>query len=148
MLLARSVKIKTLLFCTLIFSIFDFFGCHAQDAAFLVKNINTASSPATITGSKPVLKAALNGMVYFVADDGVHGNELWRTDGTEGGTSIVKDINPGGNSSFISELIVFNGILLFPAGDTEHGMELWKSNGTEAGTVLVADIFPGGLGRD
>ena len=148
MLLPRSIQIKALFFSTLILSIFDFFGCHAQDAAFQVKNINTASGPAAITGSKPVLKAALNGIVYFVADDGVHGNELWRTDGTEGGTSIVKDINPGGSSSVISELIVSNGILFFPAGDTEHGMELWKSDGSEEGTVLVADIVPGGVGSN
>ena len=32
---------------------------------------------------------------FFSADDGVHGDELWVTDGNEAGTHLVKDINPG-----------------------------------------------------
>ena len=30
--------------------------------------------------------------VYFVANGGTHGNELWKTDGTTSGTVMVKDI--------------------------------------------------------
>ena len=37
-----------------------------------------------------------DGKLYFRADDGTTGNELWVTDGTEGGTMLVKDINVGG----------------------------------------------------
>jgi ELWxxDGT repeat protein len=39
--------------------------------------------------------AVANAVAYFAADDDVHGNELWRTDGTESGTYLVKDIEPG-----------------------------------------------------
>lgn len=81
-----------------------------------------------------------NDMLYFAANDGFHGTELWRTDGTVEGTEIVADIAP--ISSFPTELTVFNGDLYFSASNND-GEELWKSDGTESGTVPVKDIFEG-----
>jgi len=81
--------------------------------------------------------------MFFRADDGVHGTELWVSDGTASGTRLVKDIYPGVLSSAPSPGIAHDGALFFAAGDDVHGFELWKSDGTEAGTVLVDDIFPG-----
>ncbi|HOR29229.1 MAG TPA: hypothetical protein PLG73_14535 [Candidatus Sumerlaeota bacterium] len=43
--------------------------------------------------------AALGGNLYFAADDGLHGLELWRTDGTTSGTALVRDIKNGPLSS-------------------------------------------------
>lgn len=69
------------------------------------------------------------------------GLELWRSDGTEAGTVMVKDINPNGNGvNFFEETIIFNDILYFVARDGVHGNELWRSDGTEAGTYMVKDI--------
>ena len=80
---------------------------------------------------------------YFSAFDGVHGYELWKTDGTAAGTVMVKDINPGAADSRPWWLTNVNGTLFFAATDETYGHELWKSDGTEAGTVLVKDITPG-----
>jgi ELWxxDGT repeat protein len=37
----------------------------------------------------------VGGKLFFTAGDGVHGRELWTSDGTEAGTVLVKDIKPG-----------------------------------------------------
>src|SRR5262249_22108506 len=67
------------------------------------------------------------------ADDGTHGRQVWRSDGTTAGTFLLQDINPGG-FSYPFALTSFNGQLFW----SENG--LWKSDGTVAGTVLVKDI--------
>ncbi len=103
----------------------------------------TAELVTSITpGSFSTLKIVGN-TSFFAANDGIHGHELWKTDGTAGGTSMVKDINPGSAGSSPSALVVIGGIMYFSANDGVHGDELWKSDGTEAGTVLVKDINPG-----
>jgi ELWxxDGT repeat protein len=84
--------------------------------------------------------------VLFNADDGTHGYELWVTDGTAAGTSLV-DINPvAGDSSPGDITALGNGEALFDANDGTHGFELWVTDGTSAGTSLVTDINPGSGG--
>jgi ELWxxDGT repeat protein len=83
--------------------------------------------------------AAVGETLFFPANDGVNGLELWKSDGTEAGTVMVKDIVPGSGGSTPEYLTNVNGTLMFTLGLDR----LWKSDGTEAGTVLVKDIRPG-----
>jgi ELWxxDGT repeat protein len=87
--------------------------------------------------------ASVNGILYFQANDGVNGSELWKSDGTAAGTVLVKDIFAGPSSSNARYLTDVNGILYFQADDGVNGSELWKSDGTAGGTVLVKDINVG-----
>jgi ELWxxDGT repeat protein len=82
--------------------------------------------------------------LYFAADDGTTGCELWSTDGTAPGTSLVKDINPGPTESTnVFNLTVAGSTLFFSANTPASGLELWKTDGSTAGTVLVKDIVAG-----
>ena len=86
----------------------------------------------------------MNGKLYFSAEDEGRGEELWTSDGTPGGTVLVKDIHPGDYDSEPENLAGVDGTLYFTARDGEHGRELWKSDGIPGGsTVLVRDIRPG-----
>ena len=55
--------------------------------------------------------------IFFVASDGTNGRELWKTDGTEVGTVLVKDIFLGSASSAPSGFTEFDGNLFFNAFD-------------------------------
>lgn len=110
---------------------------------FMVKDVYPGAQGGL--GHFSVRLYQLNGMLYFPANDGVNGLELWKSNGTEAGTVMVKDINTSGGSFPIYpyEPVELNGIIFFSAYNPTTGTELWKSDGTESGTVLVKDIYPG-----
>ncbi|MBX9608423.1 MAG: hypothetical protein K2Y51_19550, partial [Gammaproteobacteria bacterium] len=113
---------------------------------------------ATYTDGRGRAEAALSGAtnaiedvvlgttprVYFSANDRDNGQELWVSDGTSGGTRLLKDIAPGGGWSSPSSFTASaNGQVLFSAVDPTNGQELWVTDGTSAGTQLLKDIMPG-----
>lgn len=108
------------------------------EGSTIVKNIDSASQFQSIAGATDAL--------FFSGHDAATGYELWKTDGTEAGTTIVKDINLGAASSYPSSVTSGNNKLFFAADDGVHGSELWTSDGTVGGTVLVKDIAPGANG--
>lgn len=93
---------------------------------------------------------AYDGRIFFSADDGAHGCELWVSDGSAAGTSMVQDIRPGAEGSLTwptelessTALIPLGKQLLFVADDGAHGRELWLTDGSAQGTRLLNDIAP------
>src|SRR5215208_1207956 len=129
----------------------------------LVKDINPAAPAPINTACKDrkscvgsswvdditvVGKTAAGRRIYFTANDGKHGLELWKSDGTSSGTKLVKDINTGPDDSDPDSLTAFKGRLLFSADDGVHGYEMWRSNGTKANTALLINLEPGAGGSE
>ncbi len=115
------------------------------DPPHIIEDINVGSgSSFGINAPYPFYNLGTIGdTLYFPADDGIHGIELWRGNGTAGDTAMVKDISPDAGSSSPTGLFVMNGVVYFSANDGVHGIELWRSDGTAGGTTLVKDINPG-----
>jgi len=90
-------------------------------------------------------------VVFFAADDGVNGQELWRTGGTTVSTVLAMDIDQGPDASAPQELIravsASNDVLFFTATDGQHGREIWMAR--PGGTPFMKkDIFAGAVGSD
>lgn len=75
--------------------------------------------------------------------------ELYRSDGTAAGTTLVKDINKDGptnagpGQSYPRNFVRIGNRLVFSGDNGVNGRELWISDGTTAGTVMLMDINPG-----
>lgn len=126
---------------------------HGQCPSFEqleVRTLLTDVSPlidieTTPHSGSPTDGVDVNGVVYFSAESHGYGRELWKTDGTTAGTSMVADISIHGSSN-PSRVTNVNGTLYFTASDGANGAELWKTDGTAAGTKMVKDIASGTLG--
>src|SRR5207302_822757 len=81
-----------------------------------------------------------NGSLFFSANDGVHGFELWRSNGASAGTALLADINPGAPQSDLFNFTNMGGTLFFSASDGTNGSQIWRSNGTAAGASIVTQV--------
>ena len=95
------------------------------------------------TPSLPAFLGVTNGVLMFVAEDGVHGREMWRSDGTTAGTTFFHDATPcsGDLSARLMADARGTTTLLFTTLS-----QVWRSDGTSPGTSLVADLEPGTQG--
>ncbi|WP_163407384.1 ELWxxDGT repeat protein [Flavobacterium ajazii] len=110
-----------------------------------VKDIYPGSTNSVANSSSPSTFFDYNGILYFRANNGTDGVELWKSDGTDAGTVLVKNINNTStlaSASNPSNFTIFNNQLYFSAsnGTTVNSTELWKTDGTPEGTNMVIDI--------
>ena len=98
------------------------------------------------TGSKPVayqgMRISIEENLYFAADDGVHGYELWGYNSTTDEMWMVADIRQGAAGSFPGYLLaVKHGTrLFFGAYTDENGTELWAHDHTTGATWMAANV--------
>jgi ELWxxDGT repeat protein len=104
----------------------------------LYRSNGTTQSTKAVQGccpdqAEPRFITGAGGIAYFAASDrstcgdgSCDDRELWRSNGTDGGTFLVADIRPGSESSTPMFLIDVGGALFFTADDGVHGRELWR----------------------
>src|SRR5262249_9775741 len=113
----------------------------------MVKDINPGGPGAF--NQFPADLTNVNGTLFFPADDGVHGYQVWKSDGTAAGTVPLTNFNLGGTPYPDSPYNLTNvGETLFFSVDTgpANVVGLWKSDGTVAGTMRVSGA-PTGVGQ-
>lgn len=118
-------------------------SANTSQVFHLTKDINTEADGNPSNYQPQVYDqhyAVLNGVAYFTASDGLHGSELWRSDGTDAGSYMVKDVEPGSGTSFITNITVANGEIYFTATTSANGPEPWVSDGTDTGTHILSDL--------
>jgi ELWxxDGT repeat protein len=94
--------------------------------------------PGVGSGSPTAITPLQSGAILCAASDGVAGNELWQSDGTDRGTTLFQDIAVGPGSSSPSRLRGVGSRIFFAADDNAHGEELWTLGDTVANTAPTA----------
>ena len=126
------------------------FICLALALTLSLQNAQAIPTPKSLGNLNKVKNAAgftfgikSGDKIFFTRADAEHGYELWISDGTESGTSLLKDIFPGTESSLPVNFtaVKFSGVdgVYFTAVDSD-GRELWKSDGTLLGTQKVINL--------
>jgi ELWxxDGT repeat protein len=110
----------------------------------MVEDINPGDdeSPGTPDSGTPQALTEVGDELWFRATDGPEptgsGVEFWKSDGTPGGTDLVEDINPSGDSN-PGDWTGAHGTFFFSADDGTNGFEVWTTDGSAANTDLFED---------
>jgi ELWxxDGT repeat protein len=76
-----------------------------------------------------------NNLLYFTADDGTNGTELWVSDGSATNTKMLKDITTGSAGTTFGEFVHFGNQVIFAVTTPAYSLDLWKTDGTN--TTLI-----------
>jgi ELWxxDGT repeat protein len=94
--------------------------------------------------STPSFLTAIDDYVYFTADDGSNGREIWFTDGTAAGTVSVGNINPSGNAINDERVDPFfhllDGYVYYRATNGTDGLELYRSPLGQSGFEQISNL--------
>jgi len=85
---------------------------------------------------------SFNNQLFLAANDGISGKEVWKSDGTVAGTTLLKDIalNSGSSISNDFKILTLNNGKFYFIANTSTGYQLYESDGTTAGTISVKPI--------
>jgi ELWxxDGT repeat protein len=107
----------------------------------VVADINQQVANGQPGSADPSNLTVLNGALYFFANDGIDGTQLWKSDGTAAGTTMVTDleqINPAYAPLSGSEVAGSNGTVFFEADSNgSFSPNLYRTDGTPAGTSAI-----------
>jgi ELWxxDGT repeat protein len=112
---------------------------NAQQQAAIAGALNYAGA-AVGNGPRPKELHVVGNQLVYLFDDGVSGTELWRSDGTDAGTRLLKETRPGKDSISPAHFQSAGRYLYFRSLISDPQLELWRTDGTAEGTVLVKGI--------
>ena len=128
-------------------TVFFTVGRYQSTIYFYKLEIGTMSA-SLVTSSTPFYMQSTeleiySNKVYFSARNASTFNmEVWSTNGTTAGTSLLKTITTD-TTPIVSNFHAANGNLFFTAYTRKNGRELWTSKGTAATTTMLKDIVVG-----
>ncbi len=110
----------------------------------LVKDIHPGVAPSFPYGAAHLVSAG--NQVFFTTPDENNASQLWRSDGTPGGTFQLTHgptitVTDAYYYNYPFDVAVLNDVLLFRATEFTRTL-LWRSDGTLTGTYQVSDIVP------
>lgn len=114
------------------------------DGTTLVRNVGLGTVGSGPWDADQIV--AFEGYLYYSTEFGSFGKELWRTDFTWAGTTLVKDLVPGLPSGSPSGFTVGGDGKLYFQVETPNMYDIWTSDGTEAGTVPLPEPMYSGYG--
>ena len=98
---------------------------EATERARLVRNIGPGAQDGIDSATSSFV--VFRGELHFAADDGMHGRELWASDGTGSGTRMLCDLSPGAATGTRFEAAVgLDDHVVFLGRDRTAGDGLWS----------------------